>query len=131
MTICVNRVRSLIVCSQFFGPCSPKPLHFSITLLRLCLRAFNRFNCVSTKSLFLWKRQKTQGALLKIACNFCRRGYGKIYLVLHTYFWLMVKFFIPNLGVDGLQNMFALDGGCIYHIYIKRQSVDNGLAGWA
>ncbi len=74
MTTCVNRVWSLIVCPQFFCPCSQKPLHFSITLLRLCLRAFNWFNCAPTKSRSLRKRQKTQGALLKIACNFCRRS---------------------------------------------------------
>ena len=24
-------------------------------------------------------------------------------------FWLMVRFFVPNVGVDGLRNMFALD----------------------
>lgn len=72
MATCVNIVWSWNVCSQFFGPCSPKPLHFSITLLWLCLRAFNRFNCVPTKSRSLRKWQKTQRALLKIACNFCR-----------------------------------------------------------
>jgi hypothetical protein len=31
-------------------------------------------------------------------------------------FRVMVKFFMANLGVDDLQNMFALDGICIYHI---------------
>ena len=116
MTACVNIMWSLIVCPQFFGPCGPKPLHLSITLLWLCLKAINRFNCVSTKFQSLRKGQKTQGAFLEIVCNFCRRPSSKLYSVLHTYFWIMVKFFIPNLGVDSLQNMFALDRICIYHI---------------
>ena len=64
------------------------------------------------------KRNISTEIILKLACNFCRRASGKLYSVLHTYFWIMVKFFNPNLGVDGFQNMFTLDRICtIIRIY--------------